>query len=167
MADDVSSPHPKKRLSLSGAIALVGGASYFSLGLGILRGVLYTRLLPSPESRGIVGIVFLAITYLTHLHLGIIDGVTKRIPVLLGQGRDDDAETLERAGITAVFFLSLFGASLMWVYAVLATGSDLKNTVCVTRNGQAFLSQHDYRRLIDFTKMLEIIVRLGDRHGWL
>jgi hypothetical protein len=71
-----------------------------SLGLGVLRGILYTRLLPSTVSRGVVGIVFLVTSYLTSLHLRVIDGITKKILVLIGQGREEEAERLERAGIT-------------------------------------------------------------------
>lgn len=113
---------PEKRLSTSAAVALVGGATYVSLGIGILRGILYTRLLPSPTSRGIVGIVFIFTTYLSHSHLGIVDGITKRIPRLLGRGDEEEAQRLERAGITAVFLLSLAGASVMWACALLGLG---------------------------------------------
>ncbi len=73
--------------------------------------------------------------YLTYLHLGVIDGISKRIPVLIGQGREKEAERLERAGITVVFLTALAGASVMWAYALLATGTGVKTRYALAIGG--------------------------------
>lgn len=112
---------PRKPLTTSAAVAAVGGATYISLAIGLLRGILYTRAL-SPTSRGIVQIVFLFGKYLSYSHLGVMHGLTKRVPLLLGEGDPERADHLERTGITAIFLLGLAAGAVMWGYAALAPG---------------------------------------------
>jgi len=112
---------PKRELTTSAAVALVASASYVALGLGLVRGLLVASIL-SPTSRGIVQIAFLFGQYLGYSHIGITHGLTKRIPLLLGQGGEKQADHLERTGITSVFVLTVLAAGVMWAYAGLAPG---------------------------------------------
>ncbi len=112
---------PKRELTTSAAVALVASASYFALGVGLVRGLLVASIL-SPTSRGIVQIAFLFVQYLTYAHIGITHGLTKRVPILLGKAEDREVDHLESTGVTSVFLLTVLAAGVMWAYAGLAPG---------------------------------------------
>jgi O-antigen/teichoic acid export membrane protein len=105
-ADPSTPPPPSGTLA---AIARIGGASWVSLCIGLLRGILYTRAL-SPHSRGIVSYSLLVASYLAYGPLAVYFSMEKQLPILLGEGKHEDAGRLERAGVTAVYVLSLLAA---------------------------------------------------------
>ena len=115
-------------------MAAVSGATYVSLAVGVIRGILYTSVL-TPTSRGIVQIVFLFGKYLSYSHLGVIHGLTKRVPLLLGEGEERRAEHLERVGITMVFGLAVAAGAVMWGYAGLASGIGVATRFAIAIGG--------------------------------
>ena len=124
MADDLPPLDRDRGSTTSAALAKIGGSSYLSLSIGLLRGLLYTRAL-DPVSRGTVGLVLLVVNYLSYVSLGPYFGLEKSIPILLGEGSRDEAERCQRAGVTAVFALSGLAAALMVLYALLVPGLGL------------------------------------------
>jgi O-antigen/teichoic acid export membrane protein len=134
LATPESPEKPREHLTTSAAVALVTGASYVALAIGLLRGLIYTGIL-SPTSRGIVQVVFLFGQYLTYSHLGITHGLTKRVPILLGEGDERQAGHLERAGTTAVFVLTLAAAAIMWGYGGIAPGLEGATRVAIAVGG--------------------------------
>ena len=126
--------NPKPELSTSAAVALVAGATYLSLGAGLLRGILYTRAL-SPTSRGVIQIVFLFEQYLCYSHLGIANGLVKHIPALLGRREEKQVEHLEQAGTTAMFLLTVVAAGVMWGVAIPGFGFGAMTRVALAAGG--------------------------------
>ncbi len=163
---------PRKQLTTSAAVAAVGGATYISLAIGLVRGILYTSVL-SPTSRGIVQIVFLFGKYLSYSHLGIMHGLTKRVPLLLGEGDDERADHLERAGLTAIFILSVAAGAIMWGYAALAPSTGTATRFAIAIGGvhlvfgqlmgtfRVILRSHHHFGLIARATIVEAVVLLA------
>ena len=148
-------------MSTSAAVASVGGASYVSLGIGLLRGLLSTRALV-PAARGTVHLTFLIAGYLSYGAIGACFGLEKRVPILIGQGDREQLKRLEGVGVTAVHILAGFGAVAMWVYAWLAQGLESTTRMAIVFGGfYIILSQicSVYRGLLRSHVRFGIIVR--------
>ncbi|MBM3501049.1 MAG: hypothetical protein FJX74_20555 [Armatimonadetes bacterium] len=118
----------------SRAVAALGGAGYVNQSLGLLRGLLYTRAL-APAARGGVQLVFLIAMYLAYAPMGIFFGLEKKLPLLIGAGKSDEADRTERAGIAALYALSFLAGLAMWVYAGFAAGTEASIRIAIVFGG--------------------------------
>ena len=151
----------QEEMSTSAAMAAVGGASYVSLGIGLLRGLLYTRAL-APAARGVVHLTFLIAGYLNYGAVAACFGLEKRVPILIGRDDREQLKRLEGVGVTAVHILASLGAVAMWVYAGLARGAESTTRMAIVFGGfYIVLSQicSVYRGLLRSHVRFGIIVR--------
>jgi O-antigen/teichoic acid export membrane protein len=111
--------HRQKRQTLaSTAILIIGGSSYFSMLVGMLRSVLVMRLV-GPAPQGVRRIVDLILKYLGHAHLGILHGTNKELPICLGQNDAERVQEVEDVGVTWVVGLTLIASVGMLIAGLL------------------------------------------------
>ena len=118
----------------SRAVAALGGAGYLNQTLGLFRGLLYTRALV-PADRGGVQLVFLIAMYLAYAPMGVFFGLEKKLPLLIGAGKSDEAEHIERTGMTVIYVLSFLAAAAMWIYAAFAHGTAAPLRIAIVFGG--------------------------------
>jgi len=107
--------HRRKPQTLaSTAVLIIGGSSYFSMLVGVLRSVLVMRLV-GPAPQGVRRIVDLILKYATNSHLGILHGTNKELPIYLGQNNAERVQEVEDVGVTWVVGLTLIASVAMLI----------------------------------------------------
>lgn len=90
-------PRPR-RVVLDASFQAAG--SYVATAAALLRGAILARLL-GPAGIGTIATVGLVITYAQYSDLGIVNALTRMIPLSLGEGREEDAERWALYGLVA------------------------------------------------------------------
>lgn len=125
----------------STAVLIICGSSYFSMLLGVLRSILVMRLI-GPSSQGVRKIVDLLNKYLSNSHLGVLHGVNKQVPILLGQKDRAGAQQIEDVGVSWVVGLATVASLLMAVGGLLnPTGTRTTAIAIVIGAGSLLVSQ--------------------------
>lgn len=107
--------------SILGSVAALFSGNMAASILGALGGLLVARFI-GPEEAGRFRTYTIPLLYLTFLHLGTFDGLTRQIPFYTGLGRTDQVEAVASASGAwnllvstgaSVVFLLLAGAALV------------------------------------------------------
>ncbi|WP_242392046.1 lipopolysaccharide biosynthesis protein [Anaeromyxobacter oryzisoli] len=94
------------RGAIRSIVAIVGGNSTAAV-LGAIGGVLAARFV-DPETAGRFRFYTIPLMYLTFLHLGTFDGLSRQIPFYLGQERRDEVDTAASVAGAWNVLLSVF-----------------------------------------------------------
>lgn len=127
----------------STAILIIGGSSYFSMLVGILRSVLVMRLI-GPEAQGIRRIVDIFTKYLFNAHLGILHGTNKVMPIYLGRGEYDRVQEVEDVGTTWTIGLTLLAALGMAIYGMTNPTGDRTKALAIVVGAGWLIAQQTY-----------------------
>ncbi len=123
MADSGSPGNKHRTWGVGAGIAMVSGSSYVSMLLGMFRGLLVARVL-GPTYQGVLSAVNLVLQYAGHAHVGLLHGMNKRMPYLLGQRDQAGADECRDVGVTGTLLLSSLCAAAVCAFA-LAVGDRL------------------------------------------
>lgn len=125
----------------STAVLIICGSSYFSMLLGVLRSVMVMRMI-GPSSQGVRKLVDLANKYLSNSHLGVLHGVNKQVPILLGQGKHEQVQRVEDVGVSWILLLSLLASVGLAIWGLTnPTGTTSTSIAIVIGAGTLLISQ--------------------------
>lgn len=127
----------------STAILIICGSSYFSMLLGVLRSVLVMRML-GPSAQGIRKIVDLFNKYLSNSHLGVLHGVNKQVPILLGQSDRQQVQDVEDIGITWIIALTAAASLAMAVIGLCQPTGHFTTGMAITIGAGTLLISQTY-----------------------
>lgn len=127
----------------STAILIICGSSYFSMLVGVLQSVLVMRRL-GPTAQGIRKIVDLFNRYLTNSHLGVLHGVNKQVPILLGQSDRAQVQEVEDIGISWIVALTLVASLGMAIVGLCTPTGHLTTGLAITIGAGALLVGQTY-----------------------
>jgi O-antigen/teichoic acid export membrane protein len=89
-------------------VGLVASSTFISAAARALAGIVAARYVP-PAGLGLYAAILLLPTYGSFLHLGVLDGLQRDIPIRLGQG---DADSVRRIAATAQAWVILVAGAL-------------------------------------------------------
>ena len=142
-AEERASDRQQRDMLASTAVLIICGSSYFSMLLGVLRSVLVMRML-GPSAQGIRKIVDLFNKYLSNAHLGVLHGVNKQVPLLLGQNDRQQVQAVEDVGITWIIALTLAASVAMAVIGLFSPTGHLTTGLAITIGAGALLVGQTY-----------------------
>ncbi len=122
------------------AVAVTVGSSYFAMLVGVVQSILVMRYL-GPTFQGVRRIVDLITKYAFNVHLGILHGVSKQLPIHLGEHDAEKVQDVEEVGFSWVMGLTLV-ASLVMVGVGLMNPTGQKTTgIAIAIGGGWLLTQ--------------------------
>ena len=122
------------------AVAMTVGSSYFAMLVGVVQSILVMRYL-GPTFQGVRRTVDLITKYAFNAHLGILHGVSRQLPIHLGEHDAEKVQDVEEVGFTWVIGLTLV-ASLAMVGAGLMNPTGQKTTaIAIVIGGGWLLTQ--------------------------
>ncbi len=139
-------PRPRKQHSrrrLLHAFAMMAGTGYFELATGLIRWIAVLRLL-GPTGRGLIGLVQVAERYLANIHLGVLHGITKRLPQALGRSDEEAAQRIEDVGVTWIMLASAVGAVGMLLAGLLWPGLEPLTRLVVCIGASIYMCDQTY-----------------------
>jgi len=140
-SDERSTDRRERDMLASTAVLIICGSSYFSMLLGVLRSILVMRML-GPSSQGIRKVVDLFTKYLSNSHLGVLHGVNKQVPILLGKAQPEDVQQVEDVGITWIVALAILASGLMAAWGLRnPTGHPVTGFAIAIGAGSLLISQ--------------------------
>ena len=95
-------PRDRKQHARTGLLAnflMMAGSGYFEMLTGLVRSVVVMRYL-GPTARGLMGLVQTIEAYLSNSHLGVLHGISKRLPAAIGAGDEEEAQEVEDSGVS-------------------------------------------------------------------
>lgn len=127
----------------SAAVFAVSATSYASMLLAAVRGILVMRII-GPTGRGIMQSVNLFVHYLSHAHLGILDGLSKELPVTVGEGDYEQADRIESVGMTWVITLTAVAGLGLAIWGMGRPTGKVTTGVAIAIGGGWLLAQQTY-----------------------
>ncbi len=88
-------------------------ATFIGQGVGLIRSI-WIPILFTPAQLGVWNLMNVVVGYGSNIHLGMLHGMNKLIPVLRGQGRLAEAEDIKNSVFWANAFLSTVGFACIW-----------------------------------------------------
>lgn len=128
------------------AVLIIGGSSYFSMLVGVLRSILVMRFIP-PQAQGIRRIVDIYTRYFFNSHLGVLHGTNRALPIHLGEGDHQKAQEVEDVGITWTIALTFLGALVLAVHGLARLhdpSHDSTKALAIIIGGGWLLTQQTY-----------------------
>lgn len=127
----------------SAAVFSVSATSYIAMVLGAVRGILVMRII-GPTGRGIMQSVNLFMNYLSHAHIGILDGVSKQLPLAAGSGDYEEADEIESVGMVWVIGLTAIAGLGMVVWGLSQPTGQRTTGIAIIIGGGWLLAQQTF-----------------------
>ncbi len=134
MSNEEQGPRDRKQHARTGLLTsflMIAGSGYFEMLTGLVRSILQMRFL-GPTSQGLVGLVQLIERWLSNSHLGVLHGISKRLPATIGAGNEEEAQEVEDSGVTWNLLTATVSAAGIILAALFVPGfTSLTRTVLI------------------------------------
>jgi len=109
---------PTARTGIAAGVVFVSASAYISMALSLVRGVLVANAI-GKVGQGILRLVGILAMYGTNSHVGLLHGMNKRMPFLLGRGDERGARHASDVGFTAIMSLAAVGGAGLLGYLLI------------------------------------------------